>query len=215
MKDKISILHERALITCVVMLFICIIFKLFGVQWFNLDTNIPVLQEIDNIIMSSVPLSFFISLLLKSINIWLVCKIACLNKNINFYLLIILTSITIFIRFLNYNQILSFVTEYVCFMILCFTNIKCFKRDTINLVLISLISLIYQLLSIFLRDQSLIINTFLINLLMNVDYYIMLAITYLYLKKGEMDLCLMVQSFSSQLWELLKKPLKECSENKE
>ena len=211
MKDKISILHERALITCVVMLFICIIFKLFGV----LDTNIPVLQEIDNIIMSSVPLSFLISLLLKSINIWLVCKIACLNKNINFYLLIILTSITIFIRFLNYNQILSFVTEYVCFMILCFTNIKCFKRDTINLVLISLISLIYQLLSIFLRDQSLIINTFLINLLMNVDYYIMLAITYLYLKKGEMDLCLMVQSFSSQLWELLKKPLKECSENKE
>jgi hypothetical protein len=43
MKNKI--LYERSLRTCIIMLAVCIVFKLFGVKWFDLNTSIPILQN--------------------------------------------------------------------------------------------------------------------------------------------------------------------------
>jgi hypothetical protein len=44
MKNKI--LYERSLRTCIIMLVVCIVFKLFGAEWFDLNTSIPILQKI-------------------------------------------------------------------------------------------------------------------------------------------------------------------------
>ena len=38
MRDKTKLLHERALLTCIIMLFLCIILKLFGIPWFDILT---------------------------------------------------------------------------------------------------------------------------------------------------------------------------------
>lgn len=45
MKNKI--LYERSLRTCIIMLVVCIVFKLFGAEWFDLNTSIPILQGLN------------------------------------------------------------------------------------------------------------------------------------------------------------------------
>lgn len=52
MKNKI--LYKRSLRTCIIMLVICIVFKLFGVEWFDLNTSIPILQKLDKIIIDPI-----------------------------------------------------------------------------------------------------------------------------------------------------------------
>lgn len=62
MKNKI--LYKRSLRTCIIMLVACIVFKLFGVKWFDLNTSIPILQKLDKIIMNN----YIYCLLYSSIN---------------------------------------------------------------------------------------------------------------------------------------------------
>lgn len=52
MKNKI--LYERSLRTCIIMLVVCIVFKLFGAEWFDLNTSIPILQKLDKIIIDPI-----------------------------------------------------------------------------------------------------------------------------------------------------------------
>lgn len=47
MRDKTKLLHERALLTCIIMLFLCIILKLFGIPWFDLNTDSSIERNID------------------------------------------------------------------------------------------------------------------------------------------------------------------------
>lgn len=215
MKDKISILHERALMTCVVMLFVCIIFKLFGVQWFNLDTNIPVLQEIDKIIMSSVPLSFLYSLILKSINEYLICIIVLKSRKIDLFKLLAIVILSMVIkRVLNYNLLSVFIDFNILLLFCLHYNNKCFKEYYLAMTL----NLVYQIISLFIRSISLKCGYYSLieSIILNLDYYLMHVITYLYLMKGGQTLCGMIHAFYSSLRKmLLKKPLKECSENKE
>ena len=51
MKNKI--LYERSLRTCIVMLMVCIVFKVLGVKWLDLNTSIPILQGLNKTIMNS------------------------------------------------------------------------------------------------------------------------------------------------------------------
>ncbi len=99
MKDKSKILYERALVTCIIMLFVCIILKLFGVQWFDLNTDIPILHEIDNVVMNSVPLSFLYSFILTMINGYLICCVSNKSTKVNLLLLSVVSTISILLSF--------------------------------------------------------------------------------------------------------------------
>ena len=186
MKDKISILHERALITCVVMLFVCIIFKLFGVQWFNLDTNIPVLQEIDRIIMSSVPLSFLYSFIMLSINTWFIMMIANrleLKEGFKVFIYTIpFIIISIFVKNLYIDGFVEIIYDFITLLIINVYINKGFK-NTLNIVKVLLLSIIYQIISLYIRSLGCTTGHYglMISVLLSLDYYIMLVITYLYL----------------------------------
>lgn len=65
---KSKLLYERALITCVLMLIVSIILKLFGVPWFNLDTSIPIVNDINHVIANNILLGALCNLFFKSIN---------------------------------------------------------------------------------------------------------------------------------------------------
>lgn len=205
-KDKI--LYERALITCVVMLFVCIILKLFGVQWFNLNTSIPLLNKIDEIVMNNEVLSFIYSFVSLFINGYLICIIATKESNLKrgYLILALLCTISIIEKTFIKIDLLSMIIDYVGLFLVCYCSDKTsFKEYTLDIIL----SLVYQIISIFIRNvgYSVSFRGMIIGILMNIDYYIFLIITYLYLKKGDYTLCSIFRvSFSSLRTKLWKKP---------
>ena len=208
MKDKSSLLHERALITCVVMLFISIILKLFGVPWFNLNTDIPILQEIDNVVMNNIYISFCLSFILKFINGYLMFSIILSKYKTKITHIAIITFVTVIVKF--YSKDIGFIFDSLVIILYPLSYEKGIRMIS-NISITIILSLLYQLASMFVKNLSVIfVNNFAVSLLMNIDYYIMLCITYLYLKKGDKDLCSMVHSGFSLLNQLCKKRSKNC-----
>lgn len=211
MKEKL--LHERALVTCIAMLFICIILKLFGVQWFNLNTDIPILQEIDKVVMNSVPLSFLYSFVFKFINGYLIIQTVTRFKSKTYHIaIIVFTSIivkSIFpqIGFLYETLILLMYSVYVT---------KDYKT-IIDYVIVFILCIIYQISSLSIRGIGLKIGNYgvVVSVLLNLDYYIMLYLTYIYMRKGGYTPCSMIHHFGSSLANLLWKKRSENYSNKE
>lgn len=221
MKEKL--LHERALVTCIAMLFICIILKLFGVQWFDLNTDIPMLQEIDKVVMNSVPLSFLYSWLSMFINFYLITILY--TKNHTGKLLIISTLLSsvscIMLKFIliDSNSLILFLIDILCLFANCHINIKTklTKYYVKEFILIILVNFVYQCISLFVKGLGYQISYYglVISCIYLLDYYMMLIITYLYLKKGDETLCsIFHQSFSYLNQRLLKKRSENYS-NKE
>lgn len=170
MKNKI--LYKRSLRTCIIMLVVCIVFKLFGVKWFDLNTSIPILQKLDKIIMNNYIYCLLYSSILLSVNLFFII------------------SITLNLELKESFKYTSFTFPF------------------------TIIFIILKFISCYLRDIGFHNGNYgcVISVLMMIDYYIMLIITYL--MKGE-KLCQIFQvSFSSLQRELLKKRSKNYSENK-
>lgn len=218
MKNKI--LYERSLRTCIIMLVVCIVFKLFGVKWFDLNTSISILQGLNKTIMNSLGLSILYSWIFTFINFYLFSIIVTKAKTNIYFILYCLVSALMCVG-LKYNLIdilhyKVFILDFICLYDTCsFMNNRkpCFKEFCLTMLL----NYIYQVISLFIKEIGYGVGnyTMIEGVLFNLDYYIMLVITYLYLKKGDMNLCLIFHQFFSYLKEkLLKKRSKNYSENK-
>lgn len=207
MKDKKGLLYERALITCVVMLFICLIFKVFGCNWFNFETNIPLLNAIDDVIMGSVVLSFMYSFIFTFINFLMVVLIATkcnLNKGVICEITCYVVTILCYKYFVGYG-IKSMAFETTVLYLACKYNSK--DKIFLEFILVSILNILFQVLSLYLRGFviSVEVTPVLVGVLLNLDYYILLVITYLYLKKGDTTLCGVFHHFGSFLAKTLWK----------
>lgn len=222
MKDKTKLLHERALMTCVIMLFLCIILKLFGVRWFDLDTSIPILNKIDDLVMNNELLSFIYSVFLLSINAIFICLITTkedVNKVVKrFHIILILIIFSMFVkRYVDFDP-LSFTVDTIILYLSC-TSVK--KVSIVEYLLVTMINVIYQSLSLYIRDLGFHLAYYGLvpSLIFMIDYYLMLSITYLYLKKGEHTLCGIFHRFGSylanQLWKRHTEDSQQSSESKE
>ena len=205
MKDKRQILYERALITCVIMLFICVILKLFGANWFNFNTDLPLPQKINSTIMNNYIAGALYSWLLILPNIILVI---CISSKINIktvmehsILLFVSTMILILIVAYVPPVISMMIDTLYIFLIVFFINKRCDKELILNIVLTTILNLIYQNLSVFIRNIGYNIGEYslIVAVLFNLDYYIMLFITYLYLMKKEVTLCQIIHHYGSCL----------------
>lgn len=208
---KSNKLYERALITCAIMLFICILFKLFGFNYFNLNTDIPILKEIDNVVMNSVPLSFLYSFIFKFINGYLVCCIVRKETKLNMMLLGLICVLSVLMaKYIN-NSVFIGVYDSLSLYLLCYT-----KHKPWEYLLVVELNIAYQIISLFIRSLGIQLSYHgLINsILLNLDYYIMLVITYLYLKRGDKTLCSIVRHSGSSLANLLWKKRSENYLNK-
>lgn len=215
--NKEKLLYERALITCVVMLFVCIVLKIFGVEWFNLDTSIPLLNKIDEIVMNSVPLSFAYSFILIFVNTLLVCAITIkkITKKLIFLISLFVCIIIPIKMFIRIDE-LSFALDTICPFII---SVSCDKNTSIKeYILVFLLNIFYQCVSLFIRNFSLgvAIYSVTVGILLNLDYYIMLLMTYLYLKKGDSTLCSTFRAFGSslrtKLWKNHSQSSNPCSD---
>lgn len=218
MKDKKKLLYERALITCVLMLFVCIILKLFGTTLFNLDTNIHLLNQLDKIIMDSMVLSFLYSFILLFINGYLICLIVTKVVNIKRYILPLTMICVTSIMYKTYVSVdnISFIIDTIGLLLVSIyvtNDLKIYKEY----ILVFILNLMYQLICIFIRDVTyqIAFRGLIIGVILNLDYYIMLIITYLYLKKGDTTICLMFHHFGSslakRLWKKHSQNSNQCS----
>lgn len=214
MKNKI--LYERSLRTCIIMLVVCIVFKLFGAEWFDLNTSIPILQKLDNLISNNLILSFVFTLVFKMINSILVLSI--INKNMievsKHFKIIILFNILSMISYHFINSLISFIIDIVFISIV---GKIILNSNTKEISLTILINIIYQMISLFVRNIGLGFRYygFIENQLLCLDYYVLLLITYLYLNKGGYTLCGEIHHyFSFLVTKLWKKRSKDYLKNK-
>ena len=214
MKNKI--LYERSLRTCIIMLVVCIVFKLFGVKWFDLNTSIPILQKLDNLISNNLILSFVFTLVIKNINGILIFSI--ISKNMKFTLkhlkLIILSNILNICVCYFMGECISFIIDIIFVLIIGCKVLNINFKETLLCIPLNII---YQMISLFIRNISLGFRYygFIENQLLCLDYYILLLITYLFLNKGGYTLCGEIHHiFSFLVTKLWKKRSKDYLKNK-
>lgn len=219
MKDKTKLLHERALITCVIMLFLCIILKLFGVSWFDLDTDIPILQEIDAVIMNNYWLCTIYSYVLLSINLFFIISITLkLEVKDGIKYTIYFSSLTVLLIVSKTEGWIpaNVITDSIYLIAICKMIDKNVKVTRIIKVI--LLNIIYQAISCFTRDVGFSNGHygFISSVILMFDYYIMLSITYLL--KGEKLCQIFHVSFSSlpsRLWRRHSTVSERFSKSKE
>ena len=213
--DKKEKLYERALATCVVMLIVCVILKLFGVQWFNLDTGIPLLNAIDRVVMGNKFSSFFVILMFRMVNGYLILKMIKPNYSFDEFGRWMLFSIVILIMCLSSFGLntIAFVLELI--LLLLFSK-KFMGADFKDYLCSIILNIIYQALSMIVRDIGLGIRTlpYTVSMLLMIDYYLLLTISVLYLRRKETSICGEIhRSFSSlvsQLWKKHSQNSKQC-----
>ena len=220
MKDKTKLLHERALMTCVIMLFLCIILKLFGVRWFDLDTSISILNKIDNVVMNNVCLSFGYSFVMRCVNGYLIFIIVTKQLRIKTSIFLLITSFGVISTTLLKGHPLSFILDTLLLLLLCLSyecKLSLVKEYFITFAL----NIIFQIISLFIRNLTYHLSSYglVVSILLNLDYYIMLLILYLYLTKGGITLCSTVRhigsSLANRLWKRHTEDSQQSSESKE
>ena len=207
MKNKEDKLYKMSLTSCLLMLFLCVILKILGFEYFNLNQDIKILKFLNDIIMNNIICSFIVSFILKFISGFLIFSIIIPKEKIHIFHIMCLTFFTILIKFTNSN--IGIIVDAIILLIYPLAVMKINKVTILNTIYSLCLNTIYQLISIFIRNLGTVyVDTFITSLLMNMDYFILLIITLLYIRKGGVDLCLMVHSYSFQAKMLWKKLLK-------
>ncbi len=213
-------LYKCMIHTCIVMLMVCIVFKTVGVDWFDLNTSIPILQKLDKIIRNDIVFSLLYSWVFTFINFYLfviICTkklnklvlIECLHTS-----LLLVTTKYLLDYYFGYTTVIGLDLGFLwgtCYIV------NDYENQWGEFILTALINFIYQLISLSIKDIGYGAGDYTVveSLLFNLDYYIMLVITYLYLKEGGKSLCqLFHQSFSYLKEKLLKKRSKDYLKNK-
>lgn len=221
MKDKTKLLHERALITCVIMLFLCIILKLFGISWFDLDTYMPILQEIDAVIMNNYWLCTIYSYVLLSINLFFIISITLkLEVKDGIKYTIYFSSSTVFLivcKMEGWIGDIAAIVDILYLIAVCKMISKHAKMKRILCVIA--LNIVYQSISLFIRDiGNIYVTDVLRTLLLSLDYYILLLITYMFVMKGSDTNWFSRVSFSSlpsRLWRRHSTVSERFSKSKE
>ena len=221
MKEDLDKILSRTLFTYFSILFVIFALKLFGVDYFGLDSSNRIINSINTFIkywkLEQIWFSFTLF-----INTYIILAITCNDnskKMIKFTLLTI--PLNIGIRFLKniFNLPFMFVfTDLLYLFILSLCYIKFIKRDKIskdnivNYFVFTIITIIFQFISLTTRDihiekQD---NVLVKSLIMNIDYLALLIASYkLYFMKGGTNLWIgVLGSFSDLLISLRELPEK-------
>lgn len=185
---------KRAIILCWIMLIVCFIIKLFGGNWFEIICNNEHFIYVCNFIDTHLIVNYCIALpiyIIPTFFLMLACCI-CPKPNIKQVIIILISLLVVWtVQFIHpYAKLIS---EIIAFILLPFcvrtfgkekTNWKNTLKKTWYLGIIGYgLDLIFQILSLITKNIGikLIEENSLISLLFMVDYYIMIALYYLYI----------------------------------
>ena len=215
MKEDMDKILSRTLFTYFMVLLAIFILKLFGLNYFGLDTNNKIIVEINNFISYWRLENIWYAITLF-INTYVILAITC-NDNSNkmkiFTLVTMVFSILIGVieKMFDGHPILVLL-DFLYLFILSMCYIKFIKKDKLhryyigNYLLLFVFTTLFQLISLITRNTEIKMNgDFVINILLSFDYLILSIMLYkLYFIKGGLSLCKMVLGFSSDLLISLK-----------
>lgn len=158
-------------------LFIVFILKIVGLDYFRIDINNPIIVKVNNLCLNYhlIDIWYCITLFIYT---YIIVSIS--TNEINSYKIVLLFMPLIIISKIickNYPFI-SLVLDFVILTIICLIK----KGNLKRLYLIAFLNIIYQVLSLFIRGKSIIIdqNDFIQAMIFNLDYILLMLITYKY-----------------------------------
>ena len=217
MKKDLDKLLSRTIITYLIILVAVFILKLFGLNYFGLDTHNKILNNMNNFVsywnLENVWYSFTLY-----INTFIILAISCNDKSKKMKLFVLATMpLNIVIQFIKTKYHIPFLfifTDLLYLFILSLCYIKFINKEKIrkynisNYWLYMIISTIFQIISLITRNMIVerVANNFIIANLISFDYIILCLMTFeLYFIKGGKSLWETVLGYSSDLLNSLKK----------
>lgn len=215
MKKDLDKILSRTLLTYSTILFVIFVLKMFGFNYFELDTNNKIINSINNFILNCKleNVWYFITLY---INTFIVLAITCNDNSKNIKIFAIITTILgvilkIIKSIFGGTLIFIFIDLLYLFMLsICYIifvkKAKIHKYNITNYWFYMFICFIYQLISIITRNVSLdLLNNFIISNILSLDYLVLSIMSYkLYFIIGGENLCGMVLGYFSDLLISLK-----------
>lgn len=217
MKKDLDKLLSRTLFTYFIILFAIFILKVFGLNYFGLDMNNKIINSINNFVLKWKLENVWYCVTLY-INTYVIFAITCNDnskKMIKFTIATMPLNMIIQVVKTKYNIPFIFVlTDLLYLFILSICYIKLIKKQKLtkhnvkNYWFYMIISFIYQFISLSTRNikATYYENSFLLALICNIDYFVLMIFTYkLYFMKGGIDLWDGVHGYYSDLLISLKK----------
>lgn len=212
---------SRTLFTYFSILFVVFTLKLFGINYFGLDTNNELISNINNFIKYW-RIEYIRYTITLFVNTYIILAITCNDNTKRMFNFTLLTMpLNMFIQFLKSKIDLPYMfvfSDLLYLFILSLCYIKIVKRDKIyrenvsNYFIFTLMTIIMQFVSLITKNVSIGYqeNILTKSLIMNIDYFALLIISYkLYFIKGGKDLWVgVLGSFSDLLVSLRNLPEK-------
>lgn len=187
MKENIKKILSRTIITYTFLLLIVFIIKIVGFNILGIDLNNPYILKLNDIILKYNLENVWYAIMLY-INVYIVLAITCNDnsKKMKFYTLICMP-ICIYIQIVkNSNSDLIFVIIdfiYVFILSLIYKKLKFNKNNFINYFFITILMMIFQVISLITRDYNVNIRletNFIAQAIMSIDYVLISIIFYKY-----------------------------------
>ena len=215
MKKDLDKLLSRTLFTYFSILFVIFILKLFGLDYFGLDTNNKIIININNFVSHWHLQNIWYGVTLY-INALVIISITCNDnsKKMKYYILFCMPIIVVFQYLkntLNLSTICVIIDLLYLFIlsllyIICIKKEKIHKYNVTNYFIFTIISIVFQAISLITRNTNVhISDDFIRNIIVSLDYVVLCLFVYkLYFIKGGNSLCQMVHSSFSDLLISLK-----------
>lgn len=215
MKKDLPLIMERTIYTYVIILFVVFMMKLIGLDYFGISMSSPFIMQLDKLLEVKILFNiicFLCIMIYQHIMTSIILKDKCYKLTLFSCLFTILLNTQLKKVLIPYN--LNAVADILYLFILC----KLYNKNVSlkRFCAVMLFNMLLQAISMITRyNYSLnYINSPAINLILNIDYMIMMLMSYkLIFMKGANKLCLISQeqvgSFLQKL-TLLKKQLRKC-----
>ena len=210
MKKDIPLIMERTIYTYVFLLVVCFILKLVGLDYVGIDMSSPFIVSLDKI-MNNFIIFNIVSFVFIMFYQYVMTSLILNHKTVKLtlYTLIPTFIFQFFIKNILMTYNLNVVGEILYLFILCLVYNKINKTtDSLckRFIIVILLNILFQFISCATRYSysTACINSPTIDFILNIDYMIMMIISYkMYFMKGDVTLCTVfravVGSFSQKL----------------
>lgn len=166
-----------------ILLIICLIIKLFGGNWFELNSDNNKFIEFCLYVDNNLWLKMILACVIYLISGYFILS-CVLNKKLDKKLILIFFPLMILKSILNwYFSVLAFILDLIILLVIPIILTKNWKRVLISFVILNalqIITLITRNVGFGFNENSFNYNYFIIQTLYQIDYYVMLILWYLY-----------------------------------
>lgn len=163
-----------------ILLIVCLIIKLFGGNWFELSSENSKFIKFCTFVDKTMWLKMILACIIYLLSGYLIMCIVLNQKILKLKHILIFAPIMIFKSLMNwYLPIISFPTDIIILFLIPYILTKNWKRPIVTIVII----LLFQIVTLFFRNikgDFTLENSFVIQTIYQIDYYLMIILFYLY-----------------------------------